>query len=186
MKHYFLFPQSHFRSWGKLFDRVSQHVVLRCAAVTDTEMHSCVEHNKLRTLGCFRNVLDVSAAGPPGPTQRSAIICSVHSAVSLSVLLLFHYTCVCSVHSWDVCGDDRPPADLESVLHSVRGSHHVRAGKHLKWWSLHSYFIFTLNTDAATAQRAYTSAQAAPQFVIVLIIEDVYNCSNENLNPDQH
>lgn len=100
-------------------------------------------------------------------------------ALSLHVCLF----CPLMRRLWGRSASRRPGV---SPPHSVRGSHHVRAGKHLKWWSLHSYFIFTLNTDAATAQRAYTSAQAAPLFVIVLIIEDVYNCSNENLNPDQH
>lgn len=148
-------------------DRVSQHVVLSCAAVTDPAMHSCVEHNKLRTLGCFWNVL-MSLR----PVHRDACRDQPLSAASTQ---LCHWVFCCSfttrvsvlsTHETSV------GTDLESVLHTVWGK--------VKRWSLHLYLIFTLNTDAATAQRVYTSAEAAAQFVIVLIIEDVYKCSSEN------
>ena len=140
VKHYFLFPQIHFTNGDKLFwSRVSTRrpELCSCHGSCDALMRWTQQAQDTRM---FLKCSDVSAAGPPGRLQRSAIICSVHSAVSLSVLLLFHYTCVCSVHSWDVCGD-RPGV---SPSHSVRESQEMIAA-----------FIFNIHTKHG---RSYGAA----------------------------
>lgn len=73
-----------------------QHIMWKSEAVMDTVMEN--DAVPYWTLGCCEMSFPV---GPLGHAERSPIICSVQWSVSVSVLLLFHYTCGCSVHSWD-------------------------------------------------------------------------------------